>query len=71
MDVLVLPIIFEGEVRGVVELASVERFNPTHQAFLDQLTESIERVIEVDSPEALFASAPPPAPPSRNPLSLN
>ncbi|WP_411880385.1 HAMP domain-containing protein [Polaromonas sp. YR568] len=45
MDILVLPIIFEGQVRGVVELASVERFNPTHQAFLDQLTESIGIVI--------------------------
>ncbi|MES2512126.1 MAG: response regulator, partial [Pseudomonadota bacterium] len=45
MDILVLPIIFEGKVRGVVELASVERFNSTHQAFLDQLTESIGIVI--------------------------
>src|SRR5512140_388857 len=40
-----LPVVFEGEVRGVVELASLERFNPTHQAFLDQLTESIGIVI--------------------------
>src|SRR6185295_16720670 len=40
-DVLVLPVIFEGQVRGVIELASLERFNPAHQAFLDQLTESI------------------------------
>ena len=45
LNVLVLPIIFEGQVRGVVELASLERFNPTHQAFLDQLTESIGIVI--------------------------
>jgi signal transduction histidine kinase/DNA-binding response OmpR family regulator len=45
LNVLVLPIIFEGQVRGVVELASVERFNPTHQAFLDQLAESIGIVI--------------------------
>jgi signal transduction histidine kinase/HAMP domain-containing protein/CheY-like chemotaxis protein len=45
LNVLVLPIIFEGQVRGVVELASIERFNPTHQAFLDQLTESIGIVI--------------------------
>jgi signal transduction histidine kinase/HAMP domain-containing protein/CheY-like chemotaxis protein len=45
LNVLVLPIIFEGQVRGVVELASVERFSPTHQAFLDQLTESIGIVI--------------------------
>jgi HAMP domain-containing protein/signal transduction histidine kinase/CheY-like chemotaxis protein len=44
-NVLVLPIVFEGHVKGVIELASVERFNPTHQAFLDQLTESIGIVI--------------------------
>jgi signal transduction histidine kinase/HAMP domain-containing protein/DNA-binding response OmpR family regulator len=45
MDVLVLPIVFEGQVRGVLELASLERFNPAHEAFLDQLTESIGIVI--------------------------
>ena len=45
LDVLVLPVVFEGEVRGVLELASLERFNPSHQAFLDQLTESIGIVI--------------------------
>ncbi|CAH0348299.1 HAMP domain-containing protein [Aquabacterium sp. CECT 9606] len=45
MDVLVLPVVFEGEVRGVLELASLDRFNPAHQAFLDQLTESIGIVI--------------------------
>ncbi|MGA0612761.1 HAMP domain-containing protein [Caldimonas sp. KR1-144] len=41
LDVLVLPVVFEGEVRGVLELASLTRFSPSHQAFLDQLTESI------------------------------
>src|SRR4030081_3750529 len=45
LDVLVLPVVFEGEVRGVLELASLDRFNPAHQAFLDQLTESIGIVI--------------------------
>ncbi|MGH6609349.1 MAG: HAMP domain-containing protein, partial [Burkholderiaceae bacterium] len=45
LDVLVLPVVFEGQVRGVLELASLERFNPAHQAFLDQLTESIGIVI--------------------------
>jgi signal transduction histidine kinase/CheY-like chemotaxis protein/HAMP domain-containing protein len=45
LDVLVMPVVFEGEVRGVMELASRERFNPSHQAFLDQLTESIGIVI--------------------------
>ena len=39
---------FEGEVKGVIELASFERFNPTHQAFLDQLTESIGIVHQHD-----------------------
>ena len=36
-----LPVVFEGEVRGVIELASLERFNPAHQGFLEQLTETI------------------------------
>src|SRR6185369_13812333 len=42
---MVLPIVFEGEAKGVLELASVECFSPSHQAFLDQLTESIGIVI--------------------------
>ncbi|HMI31586.1 MAG TPA: response regulator, partial [Candidatus Limnocylindrales bacterium] len=45
LNLIVLPVIFEGEVRGVIELASFERFSPTHQAFLDQLTETIGIVI--------------------------
>jgi signal transduction histidine kinase/CheY-like chemotaxis protein/HAMP domain-containing protein len=45
LDVLVLPVVFEGAVRGVIELASLDHFNPSHQAFLDQLTESIGIVI--------------------------
>src|SRR5205085_173513 len=44
-SVLVLPIIFEGQVKGVMELASFDKFSPTHQAFLDQLTESIGIVL--------------------------
>ncbi|MFL6858941.1 MAG: response regulator, partial [Allosphingosinicella sp.] len=44
-SVLVLPLIFEGQVRGVLELASFEGFNPSHQALLDQLTESIGIVL--------------------------
>src|SRR5678816_4308187 len=45
MDVMVLPVVFEDEVRGVLELASLQRFNPVHEAFLAQLTESIGIVI--------------------------
>ena len=48
---MVLPVVFEGEVRGVLELASFERFNPVHQAFLDQLTESIGIVHQHDRGE--------------------
>jgi HAMP domain-containing protein/signal transduction histidine kinase/CheY-like chemotaxis protein len=44
-NVLVLPIVFEGGVKGVMELASAEQFSPSHQAFLDQLMESIGIVI--------------------------
>ena len=44
-DILVLPIVFEGHVKGVLELASLELFSHTHQVFLDQLTESIGVVI--------------------------
>ncbi len=45
LNIIVLPILFEGQVKAVLELASFERFNPTHQAFLDQLTESIGIVL--------------------------
>jgi signal transduction histidine kinase/HAMP domain-containing protein/ActR/RegA family two-component response regulator len=45
MNIMVLPILFEGEVKAVMELSSLERFNSTHKAFLDQLTESIGIVL--------------------------
>jgi HAMP domain-containing protein/signal transduction histidine kinase len=45
MNIAVLPILFEEEVKGVIELSSLERFNSTHQGFLDQLTESIGIVL--------------------------
>ncbi len=44
-NILVLPVIFEGQVKGVLELASFDGFNDAHQAFLEQLTESIGIVI--------------------------
>jgi CheY-like chemotaxis protein/signal transduction histidine kinase len=44
-NIVVLPILFEGQVKAVMELSSIEQFNPTHQAFLDQLTESIGIVL--------------------------
>src|SRR5262245_57897569 len=45
VNLVVLPILFEGQVKGVLELASFERFNTMHHAFLDQLTESIGIVL--------------------------
>jgi HAMP domain-containing protein/signal transduction histidine kinase/CheY-like chemotaxis protein len=45
VNIVVLPILFEGEVKAIMELSSLDRFNSTHQAFLDQLTESIGIVL--------------------------
>ncbi len=45
VNIIVMPVLFEGQVKAVIELASFERFTPTHQAFLDQLTESIGIVL--------------------------
>jgi signal transduction histidine kinase/HAMP domain-containing protein/ActR/RegA family two-component response regulator len=45
LNIIVLPVLFEGAVRAVVELASFSAFSVTHQAFLDQLTESIGLVL--------------------------
>ena len=41
LNIIVLPVLFEGAVRAVVELASFSPFSITHQAFLEQLPESI------------------------------
>src|SRR5262249_58841185 len=43
--ILVLPVVFEGRVKGVLELASFDTFGSTHQDFLEQLTESIGIVL--------------------------
>src|SRR5207244_2541996 len=45
LNIIVLPVLFEGTVRAVVELASFSPFSVTHQAFLDQLPESIGLVL--------------------------
>src|SRR5437762_4762725 len=44
-NIIVLPVLFEGQVKAVMELSSFEKFSPTHQAFLDQLVESIGIVL--------------------------
>src|SRR5207247_424475 len=45
LNIIVLPVVFEGQVKAVMELASFDKFSLTHQAFLDQLTESIGIVL--------------------------
>jgi signal transduction histidine kinase/CheY-like chemotaxis protein/HAMP domain-containing protein len=45
LNIIVLPVLFEGSVRAVVELASFTEFSVTHVAFLDQITESIGLVL--------------------------
>jgi CheY-like chemotaxis protein/signal transduction histidine kinase/HAMP domain-containing protein len=40
-NILILPVLFEGQTKAVLELASFDRFSQAHQVFLDQLMESI------------------------------
>jgi signal transduction histidine kinase/HAMP domain-containing protein len=47
LNIIVLPILFEGEVKAVIELASFNTFSSIHQIFLDQLTESIGVVLNM------------------------
>ncbi|MDB5760573.1 MAG: hybrid sensor histidine kinase/response regulator, partial [Burkholderia sp.] len=44
-NIVMLPILFEQQVKGVIEIASLERFTDTHLSFLDQLMESIGVVL--------------------------
>ena len=40
-NIVVLPILFEGQVKAVIELAAFERFQAIHLNFLDQLAEGL------------------------------
>jgi CheY-like chemotaxis protein/signal transduction histidine kinase/HAMP domain-containing protein len=44
-NIVVLPILFEQQVKAVIEIASLDRFTETHLWFLDQLMESIGVVL--------------------------
>jgi HAMP domain-containing protein/CheY-like chemotaxis protein/signal transduction histidine kinase len=46
-NIIVLPILFEGEVKAVIELASFLPFSTIHQTFLDQLADSIGVVLNM------------------------
>jgi signal transduction histidine kinase/ActR/RegA family two-component response regulator len=45
VSIIILPVLFEGQVKAVIELASFSKFSEIHQTFLDQLTESIGVVL--------------------------
>jgi HAMP domain-containing protein/signal transduction histidine kinase/DNA-binding response OmpR family regulator len=44
-NLIILPVLFESDVKAVIELASLDAFSETHQDFLNQLTESIGIVL--------------------------
>ncbi len=45
LNLVVLPVLFEGQTKAVIELASAHQFTATHVTFLEQLTESIGIVL--------------------------
>jgi HAMP domain-containing protein/signal transduction histidine kinase/DNA-binding response OmpR family regulator len=44
-NIVVLPVLFEGQVKAVIELASLSPFTESHLVFLDQLTANIGIVL--------------------------
>ena len=44
-SIIVMPLLFEGEIKAVIELAALKRFTPTNLTFLEQLTTSIGVVL--------------------------
>jgi len=44
-NIVVLPVLFEGETKAVIELSSLQPFTATHLSFLEQLTQSIGVVL--------------------------
>ena len=53
LNIIVLPVLFEGSLRAVVELASFSPFSLSHQAFLDSITESVGIVLNTIQAAAL------------------
>jgi HAMP domain-containing protein/signal transduction histidine kinase/DNA-binding NarL/FixJ family response regulator len=48
-NVVVLPVLFEGEIKAVIELASFKRFSQNYLTFLDQLMDSIGVILNMIS----------------------
>jgi HAMP domain-containing protein/CheY-like chemotaxis protein len=45
ISIVVVPILFESDVKGVIELATFDRFTPVQLGFLEQLLESLGIVV--------------------------
>ncbi len=45
LNIVVLPVLFEDDIKAVIELGSFEKFSDNHLLFLDQLTQSIGIVL--------------------------
>jgi hypothetical protein len=43
---IILPVLFEGKLKAVIELASMRKLSETHLSFLDQLTDRHRRGAE-------------------------
>ncbi|WP_096058982.1 HAMP domain-containing protein [Carbonactinospora thermoautotrophica] len=60
-SIIVLPVLFENQVLGVIELASFHEFSEIHRAFLDQLMENVgvtvNTIIANSRTEALLAES--------------
>nr|WP_136922633.1 HAMP domain-containing protein [Polyangium aurulentum] len=48
-SVVVLPVLFEGEAKAIIELASFRPFVPNHLSFLDQLMDSVGVILNMIS----------------------
>ena len=48
-NIIVMPVLFEGDLKAVIELASVKPFNPNYINFLDQLMDSIGVILNMIS----------------------
>jgi len=57
LNAVVLPVLFEGQVTAVIELASFRRFSEIHLSFFDQLTESIAIVLNTIAASARSCSS--------------
>ncbi|MEO6573423.1 MAG: GAF domain-containing protein, partial [Polyangiaceae bacterium] len=56
LNVIVAPVIFEGEVRAVIELASFRVFTPIEQSFLDEISTGIGVILTMIVLEGQAAS---------------